>query len=482
METAALLTGAAMIVAALVTAAVVWLLSARHAARERARLAALRADTEAREERLARTQETVDSLLATLRQREASVLDREKRVREREELADRQARDIAGQAEEQARRLEELAGLTAEQARREILDREQDEMGRHVRRMAADIEARARDNAESRARDVVCTAVQRLALSTVTPATTVSVALPEGDMKARIIGREGRNIRSFEERSGVNLVIDDVPDAVLLSSFEPKRREIARIALTALIQDGRIYPTTIEEHLARAERQVEVEAQRAASEAAMEVRVGDLHPELLAALGELHLRTSFGQNVLQHAVEVAHLAGLMAHELGVDVELARRAGLLHDLGKGLRHDEEGSHARVGADLAARFGESASVCHVIEAHHGEVEAMSPEAVLVQTADMISLSRPGGRREQLEQYMTRLRRIEEICLAFDGVERAHAMQSGRDIRVMVSPERVGDADTRELARRIAARVESEPGYLGRVAVTVVRELRATEIVQH
>ncbi|HWH31146.1 MAG TPA: ribonuclease Y, partial [Egibacteraceae bacterium] len=384
-------------------------------------------------------------------------------------------------AERHTQALERAAGLTAEQARRELLAGEEEAVRLRVRRLAADLEAEAREHAEARARDLIATAVQRLALSTVSPATTVAVPLPEGDMKARIIGKEGRNIRTFEERTGVNVVIDELPDAVLLSSFDPRRREVARVALRALIADGRIYPTTIEEQVALAEEHVSVETERAAIDAATDARVYDLSPELVESLGELYVRTSYGQNVLQHSVEVAHLAGMMAQELGVDADLARRAGLLHDIGKARGQDEPGSHAAVGARLAARIGEPAEVCHAIEAHHGEVEPATPEAVLVQVADQISLSRPGGPREPLEQHMSRMRAIEELCRSFDGVERVHAMQAGRDIRVMVSPKRVGDEEARELARTIAARVESELAFPGRVAVTVVRELRATEFVR-
>ena len=474
MDSAAALAGAAALLGALLAAVLTRRALLSRAVHDRARLEAERESTEARDERLSRREETLDAMLSGLRDREAQAQEVQaaatERLHEAEQLVDRHTGA-----------LERLAGLTAEDARRELLERQLDEVRRRVRRVAADLEAEAREHAEMRARDIICTAVQRLALPTVSPATTVVVPLPDAEMKARIIGKEGRNIRSFEERTGVNLVVDEVPEAVLLSCFEPKRREIARIALAGLIADGRIYPTTIEEHVTRAQQQVEVEALRAAREASEEARVDALHPELIALLGELYLRTSFGQNVLRHAVEVAHLAGLMAQELGVDADLARRAGLLHDIGKAQSHEEEGSHARVGAEFAARFGESPEVCHAIEAHHGEVEPATPEAVLLQAADTISLSRPGGRREHLEHYMTRLRRIEEVCLAFDGVERVHAMQSGRDIRVMVSPQRVGDDDTRDLARRIAARVESEITFPGRVAVTVVRELRATEIVR-
>ena len=474
MDSATALAGAAAVLAGVLAALFTRRALRSGLTRRRAELSALRESAEARDERLSRREETLDAMLTDLREREVHAEELHARATERLALADRLVA-------EHRLALEQSAGLTAEDAHRELLERELDDVRRRVRRMAADLESEAREHAEHRARDLICTAVQRLALSTVSPATTVAVSLPDGDMKARIIGKEGRNIRAFEERSGVNLIVDEVPQAVLLSCFEPRRREIARIALVGLIADGRIYPTSIEQQLAQAEERLGAEMQRAAREAAEAARVDALHPELVTVLGELYLRTSFGQNVLQHSVEVAHLAGLMAHELGLDADEVRRAGLLHDIGKAQSHEEEGSHARAGAELAARYGESRDICHAIEAHHGEVEPATPAAVLLQAADTISLSRPGGRREHLEQYMSRLRRIEELCLAFDGVERVHAMQAGRDIRVMVSPHHVGDADTRDLARQIAASVESEISFPGRVAVTVVRELRATEIVR-
>lgn len=472
MDSAAL-TGVVAALAALVAVVLTWLALRRGNVAARAELTAMRESADARDERLARREETLDAVLTAVQEREARADEAHAAATARLEAAERLVA-------EHAAAVERLAGLTAEEARRTLLERELEGVRRQARRLAADLEAEAHEQAEHRARDIICTAVQRLALSTAGPAVSVVVPLRDGDMKARIIGKEGRNIRTFEERTGVNLVVDDTPDAVVLSSFDPRRREIARIALTELLADGKIYPTTIEQQVARAEERVNLESQRAAREAAEAARIEDLHPELLALLGELYLCTSYGQNVLQHAVEVAHLCGLMAHELGLDPDLARRAGLLHDIGKARGHEDEGSHARVGAELAARFGERPEVCHAIEAHHGEVQPVTSEAVLLQAADTISLSRPGGRRENLEQHMTRLRRIEELCLAFDGVEKAHAMQAGRDIRVMVSPQRVGDDDARELARQIAARVETEVGYPGRIAVTVVRELRATEIV--
>jgi len=427
-----------------------------------------------REAQLARREATIDGVLQGLHQRETRLETRERELESRQVELQRLE---ALQQEE----LEQLAGLRSDEAKALLLQRHDESVRQSARRIAAAIEDDARERAEHRARDIVATAVQRLAESVALSITTTAVAIPDAEMKSRIIGKEGRNIRAFEERSGVNLLIDELPDAVVLSSFDPKRREIARAALEGLIADGRIYPSTIEEQLLQAAAQAEQIATQAASEAANAVGVHNLAPELLVLLGELHFRSSYGYNVLQHSVETAHLAGMMALELGVDATLVRRAALLHDVGKTRTHEDEGSHARLGAELLARWDESAAVCHAVEAHHGEVEPLTLEAVLLQAADAVSSSRPGGKREQLEQYLTRLRRIEDICEGFAGVERAHAMQAGRDIRVMVCPDSVNDEQVRDLARRIAERVEGEVARPGRLTVTVVRELRATETVR-
>lgn len=414
----------------------------------------------------------LESLVKGIEEREARLAARE------DELAAGLARAEELRASQVAV-LEELSGLSADEARQLLLERFEEEARVQARRAVREAEARAAEEAERRARDVLCTAMQRLAGSTVTPATAVTIALPSPDMKARIVGKEGRNIRCFEHETGVNLVVDETPHTVLLSCFDPVRREVGRLALVALLEDGRIHPTTIEAAVADARDRVELDAEQAGREAAEEARVEGLSPELLRRLGQLSLRNSYGQQVLQHSIETAQLAGLMAAELGVPAELVRRAGLLHDIGKAVSHEEEGSHARVGAELAAACGESAEVCHAIEAHHREVEPRTVEAVLVQVADSLSLQRPGGRRDQLDQYARRLRRIEKLCEAFEGVERAYAMQSGHDVRVMVRPEIVGDAETRELARSIAERIEQELAYNGRINITVVRELRAVAV---
>jgi len=464
---------AAVAAAVLVASAVARQVALRRAGLSVARLQRLLEQTEERADSLNQREATLDAVLRGVDERDSQLTAREA------DLQQRRAR-IDELVAEQAAKLEALAGFSAESARDALFAREEAEARRRGQQIAADLEDRARAEAERRAQDIIATAVQRLALSVTAPATTVSVPVPDSVMKARIIGRDGRNIRAFEEHTGVNLIIDDVPDGVVLSCFDPHRREVARLALVELIQQGRIYPSTIETEVARAAERANGVALRAAEEAARSARVDDLHPELLRLLADLHFRTSFGQNVLQHSVEVAHLAGLMAAELGLDPDIARRAGLLHDIGKARSQFDDGSHAQVGAEIAARYGEGGRICHAIEAHHREVEPHTVEAVLLQAADAVSQTRPGGRREPLEQYMTRLRRIEELCQDFDGVERVHAMQAGAEVRIMVAPEQVDDDEARVLVRRIAQRLEEELGHPGQITVTVVRETRATESV--
>lgn len=445
----------------------------RRAGMSAAQLQRLMDQLQDRDERLNQREGTLDAVLRAIDEREQMLTARE------EEISRRRA-DADAIVEAQVAKLEELAGFSAESAREALFAREEADARRRSQQIAADLEDRARAEAERRAQDIIVTAVQRLAMSVTAPATTVTVPVPDQAMKARIIGREGRNIRAFEEQTGVNLIVDEAPDAVVLSCFDPHRREVARLALAELVTQGRIYPSTIEIEVARAEARADLAALRAAEEATRSARVDDLHPELVRLLADLHFRTSFGQNVLQHSVEVAHLAGLMAAELGLEPDIARRAGLLHDIGKARSQFDEGSHAQVGAEIAARYGEGGRVCHAIEAHHREVEPHTIEAVLLQAADAISQARPGGRREPLEHYMTRLRRIEELCQEFPGVERVHAMQAGAEVRIMVAPEQVDDYEARLLVRRIAQRLEEELGHPGQITVTVVRETRATESV--
>ena len=390
-----------------------------------------------------------------------------------------QRTEVVARAEEERRRaLEGVAGLSAEQARAEIVSGIEQQARRQGVLNAHAIERAAEAEAEHRARGVLATVVQRLASEQTSESVVSVVQLPGEDMKGRIIGREGRNIRSFEQVTGVNLVIDDTPGAVVLSCFDPVRREVARVTLEELLTDGRIHPTRIEEVYARSLVEVERLCVRAGHDAALEVGITDLHPQLVATLGRLRYRSSYGQNVLRHLVESGHAAGLLADEIGVHRAPVVRGAFLHDIGKALTHEVEGSHAHVGAELARSYGEHADVVHAIEAHHNEVEPRTVEAVLTQAADAISGGRPGARRESLDVYVDRLHRLEEIALAKPGVEKVFAMQAGRDVRVMVAPELVDDLEARALARDIARQYEQELTYPGQIQVTVVRESRATE----
>ena len=448
-----------------------------------------RHDVEARERRADERAERLDEEFRHLEERGEDLARREARLaeelaRREARLAEEQAALVVSRGEVEAERLrhvEHAAGLTVAQARVEVMTSAEAQARRDAALLARDIEQAARRDAEARAREVVVGAVQRLATEATTESVVSVLQLPGDEMKGRIIGREGRNIRAFEQVTGVNLVIDDTPEAVLLSCFDPVRREVARLALEALVLDGRIHPQRIEDAVEKARVEVDAQCQRAAEDALVEVGVTDLHPELVMLLGRLRFRTSYGQNVLRHLVETAHLGGLMAGELGLDPALVRRCGLLHDIGKALTHEAEGSHAMVGADVARRCGEHADVVHAIEAHHEEVEARTLEAVLTQAADAISGGRPGARRESLESYVTRLHRLEEIAGGHDGVDRVFAMQAGRDVRVMVLPDVVDDIQAQVLAREIAKQVETELTYPGQIRVTVVRESRATEVAR-
>ncbi len=387
--------------------------------------------------------------------------------------------ELAGQAEaDRAQELERIAGLTAEQAKSELLAAVEQDAKRHAVLLAREIEGEAQREADRRARTILVGAIQRLASEQTSESVVAAIHLPGDDMKGRIIGREGRNIRSFEQVTGVNVLIDDTPETVLLSCFDPVRREAARLTLTELIEDGRIHPARIEEVHERSKAKIAERCLRAAEDAMAEVGITDLHVDLVPVLGTLRYRTSYGQNVLKHLIECAHLAGMMAAELGLDVAVCKRSAFLHDIGKALTHEVEGSHALIGADLARRYGEQPDVVHAIEAHHNEVEPQTVEAVLTQAADAISGSRPGARRESLEAYVKRLDRLEGIALSHDGVEKVFAMQAGREVRVMVSPDVVDDIAAQVLARDIVKQVEEELTYPGQIRVTVVRESRATE----
>jgi ribonucrease Y len=394
------------------------------------------------------------------------------------ELAQRSI-ELAGLEDERRRALERVAGLTAERARAELVAAVEAQAKRAAALSVRAIEREAEAEAEARARRIVTMAVQRVASDQTAESTVTVLHLPSDDMKGRIIGREGRNIRAFEAVTGVNLIIDDTPEAVLLSCFDPVRREVGRLTLDTLVLDGRIHPHRIEEVYERSKGEIDQVCARAAEDALLEVGITDLHPELVRLLGTLRFRTSYGQNVLGHLVETAHLAGMMAAELGLSVPLMKRCALLHDIGKALTHEVEGSHAIIGAELARRHGESPDVVHAIEAHHNEVDVRTLEAVLTQAADAISGGRPGARRESLEAYVKRLEQLETIAMAHEGVERVFAMQAGREVRVMVLPAVVDDVGAAVLARDIAKQVEDELTYPGQIRVTVVRESRATEI---
>ncbi|MDQ4006166.1 MAG: ribonuclease Y [Actinomycetota bacterium] len=430
-----------------------------------------REEARRREGRLTQREEQLDAKLAQLEKQEQSLQDRERKLdRVREELA-------RGQ-EEQRRHLEQIARMTAQEAKDTLISGLTDEAKRDAMGTVREIEQQAREEADARARKVITVAIQRVASEQTSESTVAVFALPSDDLKGRIIGREGRNIRAFEATTGVNLIIDDTPEAVVLSSFDPVRREVARLTLDKLVQDGRIHPARIEEMFERSTREVEDQVKRAGEWAVGEVGITDIHPEMIRVLGRLQFRTSYGQNVLKHLVESAHIAGVMAGELGIEPELVKRGALMHDIGKALTHEVEGSHALIGAELARRLKEPPEVIHAIESHHGEVEQRTVEAVLAQAADAISGSRPGARRESIEQYVKRLERLEEICTSHPGVQKVFAMQAGREVRVMVKPEQVDDLAAQVLARDIAKQVEEELQYPGQIKITVVRELRAVE----
>ena len=431
----------------------------------------LRADLERREARLADREHRLDEEVRKLERRSAA-LDQL-----RTDL-DRERSDLDRLGEERREVLERAAGLTAKQAKAELIAGIENQAKREAAVTVRDIESNARKDGDKRARKIVTLAIQRIASEQTSESVVSVLHLPGDEMKGRIIGREGRNIRAFESVTGVNLIIDDTPEAVLLSCFDPVRREVGRLTLERLVLDGRIHPQRIEEAHERSRADVEQLCIRAGEDALTEFGITDMHPELAALLGRLRYRTSYGQNVLKHLIESAHIAGIMASELGLDPALLRRGTLLHDIGKALTHEVEGSHALIGAEIARRYGEPDDVVHAIEAHHNEVEVRTVEAVLTQAADAVSGSRPGARRESLEAYVKRLERLEEIASAHHGVEKVFAMQAGREIRVMVKPDQVDDIHAQVIAHDVAKQVEEELAYPGQIRITVVRESRATE----
>ncbi len=416
-------------------------------------------------------------------QREVTLEQRAKNLAQREEMAiekEREATEVSAEAARMAEdarlELEALAGFDSKAAKEELLQKVEDEARRDAMVLVRDMEAKAREEAERRSRRILATVIQRVASDVVSEATVSAVAIPSDDMKGRIIGRDGRNIRSFEAVTGVDLIVDDTPESVSVSTFDPVRREVARRTLQRLVEDGRIHPTSIEEAYEKARDEVEQSIRDAGEWAMLEVGLNRLHPELTTLIGRLRYRTSYGQNVLDHLVESAHIAGMLAAELGVDETEAKRAAFLHDIGKAVSHEVGGSHALIGAEIARRFGEEAGVVHAIEAHHNEVEPRTLTAILVQAADAVSAARPGARREALESYVRRLERLEEIARGFDGVEKVYALQAGREVRVVVDPGSLDDLGSQDLARSIAKKLEDDLQYPGQIEVTVIREYRA------
>jgi ribonucrease Y len=439
--------------------------------REEAKLEHRRLELDNIEGRLSQREETLEQRASNLASREQLLLDRE-----RETSDIRQETD--GLRERVRAELERLAGIDAKAAKEQLLQEVEDEARRDAMLLVRDLEVKAREEADKRARRILATAVQRLASEVVTETTVSVVALPSDDMKGRIIGREGRNIRALEAVTGVNLIVDDTPEAVSVASFDPVRREVARLTLERLVADGRIHPASIEEAFSKAQAEVEQSVRDAGEWALLEVGMSRMHPELVTVLGRLKYRTSYGQNVLNHLVESAHIASMLASELGIDPMPVKRSALLHDIGKAVTHEVEGSHALIGAEIARRFGEDAAVVHGIEAHHNEVEPRTILAVIVQAADAVSAARPGARREALESYVRRLERLESLALDFDGVERVFAMQAGREVRVVVDPGEIDDLAATDLSRRIAKKLEEDLQYPGQIQVTVIREFRATD----
>ncbi len=426
------------------------------------------AEIDKKEDRIAGREQALDTRASSLDRKEQSMEDKEAHLqRARAELD-----ELAARARVE---LERVAGMTASDARQALVEQIEDEAKRDAMVIVRDIEAKAREEADKRGRKIIATAMQRVASELTTEATVTTLTLPSEDMKGRIIGREGRNIRAFEAATGTNLIIDDTPEAVVLSCFDPIRREMARLTLERLIGDGRIQPARIEEMHEKSKTEVEREIREGGEWAVLETGITDMHPELVRVLGRLKFRTSYGQNVLRHVVEASHIAGMIAAELGTDVALAKRGTLLHDIGKAVTHEVEGSHALIGAEIARRLGERPEVCHAIEAHHNEVEPRTIEAVITQTADAISGARPGARRETLETYVKRLERLEEIAMEFDGIDKVFAMQAGREVRVMVKPGEVDDLQAEVMARDIAKKIQEELQYPGQIRIMVIRELR-------
>ncbi len=430
-----------------------------------------RAELQKYEKRVLSKEESVDRKADVLERRENDLTAKEAELKKKEKKVD----ELHDQGVQE---LERISGFTSEEAKEYLLKSVEDEVKIDTARLYRELESKAKEEAGRKAKEYVVTAIQKCAVDHVAESTISVVQLPSDEMKGRIIGREGRNIRTLETLTGVDLIIDDTPEAVVLSSFDPIRREVARIALEKLIVDGRIHPARIEEMVEKAQREVDTMIREEGEAAAMEVGVHGIHPELIRLLGRMKFRSSYGQNALKHSIEVAQLAGLLAGEVGLDVRTAKRAGLLHDIGKSIDHEVEGSHIQIGADLCRKYKESAVVVNAVEAHHGDVEPQSLIACIVQSADAISAARPGARRETLETYTNRLKQLEDITNSFKGVEKSFAIQAGREVRVMVIPEQVNDSDMVLLARDISKQIESELEYPGQIKVNVIRESRVTD----
>lgn len=430
-----------------------------------------RAELQRYEKRVLSKEETLDKRADALTQREASFTQKEEHMKQREAKVEELSK-------QRVQELERISGLTSEQAKDYLLKTVEEDVKHDTAKLIKELETQAKEEAGKKAKEYVVTAIQKCAADHVAETTISVVQLPSDEMKGRIIGREGRNIRTLETMTGVELIIDDTPEAVVLSGFDPIRREVARIALERLIVDGRIHPARIEEMVEKAQKDVETMIREEGEAAALEVGVHGIHPELIRLLGRMKFRTSYGQNALKHSIEVAQLSGLLASEIGLDVRVAKRAGLLHDIGKSIDHDVEGSHIQIGVDLCKKYKESATVINAVESHHGDVEPTSLIACIVQAADTISAARPGARKETLETYTNRLKQLEEIANQYKGVDKSFAIQAGREIRIMVVPEQVSDADMVLMARNISKQIEFELEYPGQVKVNVIRESRVTD----
>ena len=430
-----------------------------------------RAEIGRSERRIVQKEENLDKKLEAIEKREAGFAAKEEEI-------NRQKAQVAKLNEERVKELERISGLTSEQAKDYLLKTVEEDVKIDTAKLIKEMEHKAKEEADKKAKEYVVTAIQKCAADHVAETTISVVQLPNDEMKGRIIGREGRNIRTLETLTGVDLIIDDTPEAVILSGFDPIRREVARIALEKLIVDGRIHPARIEEMVEKAQKEVETMIREEGEAATLEVGVHGIHPELVRLLGRMKFRTSYGQNALKHSIEVAQLSGLLAAEIGVDVRTAKRAGLLHDIGKSVDHDMEGSHIQIGVDLCRKYKESPIIVNAVEAHHGDVEPESLIACIIQAADTISAARPGARRETLETYSNRLKQLEDISNGFKGVEKSFAIQAGREIRIMVVPEQISDADMVLLARDISKQIEAELEYPGQIKVNVIRESRVTD----